>query len=856
LFTVVAQVESWWKIQNKDPNTAIDLSEQIVLSCGNAGTCSSGMTPEPIFDFVQKTGLPPEACLPYQAKDNLLCSNACPNWQQQAVKIPGWGYITSDEAIIENIKNAVYRQPIYSYMLVYQDLLSYSGGVYEHVSGNTAIGHAVLIIGWDDLEQCWICKNEWGEAWGESGYFRIKWGDCYIGTSTMYIWNSTIKEDILLIKPQELNLSLTYGDSLSENFSLLNQGAETIDYSAFEYETNKLTEFHSDSFNAFDGKSFWCGDPEIHGYDNQWLQYLDLPSIKLSNTSNPKLFFMVYWAVESPLNPLPGFDGWDGCNVWISNNNGKTFHVADPITPEYNCHHLYSFKMWYLGNQISGWGGSSNSWKSAELDLSLFKTDSVVIRFAFTADPGYCTANDAQLTGFFVDDIQVADGGNILFENHGDSLSNMRPSGYSTIQESEWISLSNGMNSILPNDSTTVGVQVNTKNLKPGQYGGIINFSYNDSAGIIRQRVVNIEVNKPIHEIGIEDVWPLGQNIPVLINENRVMIHNYGLQDEYNFDVVYHITDNKQISYEDTVHVASLQIDESKAIQFKPQLGIEPGNFDRNITIIHLVDDHNAFNNTLNSHVTLSNLWDDFEVESDLWDYQGGWGTTYMAQHSGSYSAHVNQGQNYLPNSNAMMTLNRALDLQSLKSLSLKYWVRYQTQKNKDKMFFEASADSLNWVKMDSLSGVSDWAQKQVDLSGFINTPTSKVWMRFHFVSDDKTQLLGVFIDDVELFPESLSEIVEGNSQIKNPLTWHLAQNYPNPFNPVTTIRISVPYSSQVLLKVFDLLGREVATLKDEVLKSGAYSVLFDASGLTSGVYIVQMSSEGFKDIKKVVVLK
>ena len=65
--------------------------------------------------------------------------------------------------------------------------------------------------------------------------------------------------------------------------------------------------------------------------------------------------------------------------------------------------------------------------------------------------------------------------------------------------------------------------------------------------------------------------------------------------------------------------------------------------------------------------------------------------------------------------------------------------------------------------------------------------------------------------------------------------------NYPNPFNPTTNIEFTLPEQSRVSLKVFDLLGREVADLVNEVKSAGEYSVNFDASELSSGVYIYQL---------------
>ncbi len=80
-------------------------------------------------------------------------------------------------------------------------------------------------------------------------------------------------------------------------------------------------------------------------------------------------------------------------------------------------------------------------------------------------------------------------------------------------------------------------------------------------------------------------------------------------------------------------------------------------------------------------------------------------------------------------------------------------------------------------------------------------------------------------------------------SQASIPREYELYQNYPNPFNPSTTIRYQVPSASNVTLKVFDLLGRELALLVNERKNPGTYEVQFDGSKLSSGVYFYRMSA-------------
>jgi hypothetical protein len=97
---------------------------------------------------------------------------------------------------------------------------------------------------------------------------------------------------------------------------------------------------------------------------------------------------------------------------------------------------------------------------------------------------------------------------------------------------------------------------------------------------------------------------------------------------------------------------------------------------------------------------------------------------------------------------------------------------------------------------------------------------------------------------------------VENDKFASLPTIFNLHQNYPNPFNPTTTIRYELPKSSLVTLKVFDLLGREVATLVNEQKSTGRYSVTWDASSMASGIYFYKINAGEFREAKRLILLK
>ena len=86
---------------------------------------------------------------------------------------------------------------------------------------------------------------------------------------------------------------------------------------------------------------------------------------------------------------------------------------------------------------------------------------------------------------------------------------------------------------------------------------------------------------------------------------------------------------------------------------------------------------------------------------------------------------------------------------------------------------------------------------------------------------------------------------LENDVVISLPISFTLGQNYPNPFNPVSKIDFAIPVNGLVTLKVYDILGKEVTVLVSEVKKAGYYSVKFDGTNLSSGVYFYSINVDG-----------
>lgn len=150
-----------------------------------------------------------------------------------------------------------------------------------------------------------------------------------------------------------------------------------------------------------------------------------------------------------------------------------------------------------------------------------------------------------------------------------------------------------------------------------------------------------------------------------------------------------------------------------------------------------------------------------------------------------------------------------------------------------------------------------DAALKTLGLEGQAITVVATGFVSEQYAAKNRNFTLFVVLPDgnaVEL-PQTVTS-TEDDVFSAAPSTYELAQNYPNPFNPTTTINYSIPEPGNVTLKVFNITGSEVATLVNEQLSAGSYSINFDAANFASGVYFYELRVNNFVQLKKMNLLK
>ena len=235
------------------------------------------------------------------------------------------------------------------------------------------------------------------------------------------------------------------GEGLFLDDITVNVDGENIYFESFEDstmagwvsvdQTSTEPAWHQDTYGAYgnSGQSWWMGDPSIGtngGYLDHWYQVLDTPPIQIpAGTSTYTVLFDQKRAIENLCSGAScpecaantPYDGWDAFNVRISADGGSTWEILEDAFPVYNTSDTYSFGYEFNeGCGVPGWGGpetASPTWDPTEVDIpQSYNGQEVIVRFAFSADPGYCTTDNNDLTGVWVDNIDVAG----VFTNDGE----------------------------------------------------------------------------------------------------------------------------------------------------------------------------------------------------------------------------------------------------------------------------------------------------------------------------------------------------------------------------------------------------------------------------------------------------
>ncbi len=279
------------------------------------------------------------------------------------------------------------------------------------------------------------------------------------------------------------------------------------------------------------------------------------------------------------------------------------------------------------------------------------------------------------------------------------------------------------------------------------------------------------------------------------------------------------------------------------------------------------------FSTIQDSSLVLDENFDDFYFPPGGWVVENTgdplWvkGIGASAFGEGEHSLRARFFSNYPPDSIGNLITYTFEPLTSLDTLYFDHAYAPDHGGHEDQLEIFYSTDSgANWDTLVVLSGGFNGELVTAPKTTFSFIPDPNEWGTLKFGVEEGTNKLKFTAVDAhgnDLYLDNI-KIIDSNGEITSiddfevPEEFSLEQNYPNPFNPTTKIKFVLPSGVEGLttLKVYNILGKEIATLLNETKAPGTYKVEFNASDLPSGIYFYKLSSGNFSDTKKMMLLK
>ncbi|HMS33282.1 MAG TPA: M14 family zinc carboxypeptidase [Ignavibacteria bacterium] len=241
--------------------------------------------------------------------------------------------------------------------------------------------------------------------------------------------------------------------------------------------------------------------------------------------------------------------------------------------------------------------------------------------------------------------------------------------------------------------------------------------------------------------------------------------------------------------------------------------------------------------------------------------------TTFIDPYDGNKNFADSRYGNAKNSSNSYFSLIDTLNLTGTVNPRIEFAMKWAMEPTFDYIRLQASTNfGTTWINIPgrytktvsgqpSYTEVKHWKNEQINLTPYIG---QKLKIRFNFVTDAGVPGDGYYFDNFRVvnYIDTITSVNSASSSV--PQEYRLEQNYPNPFNPTTSIRYSLIENGFVTLKLYDVLGKEIATLVNEEQNIGIYNYQFSTVNyqLSSGIYYYKLEAGSFSDVKKMILLK
>ena len=241
--------------------------------------------------------------------------------------------------------------------------------------------------------------------------------------------------------------------------------------------------------------------------------------------------------------------------------------------------------------------------------------------------------------------------------------------------------------------------------------------------------------------------------------------------------------------------------------------------------------------------------------------------TTFVDPYDGNKNFSDSRYGNARDNSNSFFNLLDTINLVGSANPRIEFAMKWAMETTFDYFRIQVSTNfGSTWTNMPgrytrtvsgqpSYTSIQHWKNEQINLNAYIG---QKVKIRFSFITDSGVPGDGYYFDNFKVINYTDTLVSVNSIAGIVPDEFRLYQNYPNPFNPSTVIRYSIKENAFVKLKVYDVLGNEVATLVNQNQLRGSYNYQFSTVNyqLPSGIYYYKLESGDFSEVKKMILLK
>jgi len=854
-------------------------------NCGNCWAFACSAVAEGLLHQYLGYGIDLDECeLTSQACNG--CSNGDAHCGFQSLKIQGISSTESSEYFehgkfkvatynvqsptnINIIKQALVYSPVYASMKVYYDfqhIVPGSNYIYRRTSDVFIGDHAVTILGYNDTEEYWICRNSWGTGWGDGGYFKIGYGECGIdetkcGTAT--VDQSSLAKVVPTLIP-DLSTALSYDFGSQEyayvvaNTSLISQpndipydGTVLIKSGAALNLSGYILKATGNMYNEWGSIIIENGGSIIHSAEllntnsNDIIAYL--PDHFSETYTVPYNYFYGY-----ELNVLP--------NATLYFNNGTNLIVNGTFNAD---------QATFTRSGTSGsWGGivfnqgSSGSITNCNI---LYANNGITCNYSLPTISNNTIAYNStgiSLNNIGTDTPEIS--GNYIHSNsyRGISLYTSSPKIYNNTISSNaiyGIYCYNNCHPYLYNNEISgnsfSGVQATAYNYlyfvpwnSYGYYWGAgYNIIYSNTG-----KGVNADYNSNLY-LGSN---PYGGYNSIYGNSSYELSANYqcNIMAEINWWGSYPPSSSEFYAYQST-------IDYTPALSYNPSSNMDKPQNPNETTepVLNKVIQPELLEIALKYQMTgrfdeAIEIYYDF-IKKNVDEAQAVYALLMINE---CYSQSKKAGfDNYL--SNRIKQLVKKSNEFAVVVMELENQGLIESGK-----YSEAIINSQKIKKDHNLN-------ENIDKQTLFNT--GFIYLKY---LNDVDKAKESFSELAQKYPEDPLTIdskyligeyttynlpknnFEQNAALNKiiPQEFSLTQNYPNPFNPSTTISYSIKDAGFVNIKVFDVIGQVVAELVNEEKQAGAYQIDFNANNLPSGIYIYRIQSGNYNAVKKMILLK